>query len=142
MKYALVFAATAAASYDAYGSYPVKCTSAVMKPSTTPEPVGYTTIHPGYGKQPVTVTSQHQPYPTCVSAGYGGKECGKWEDDMYVSTTIKDYDQKVITVTEVTQPVTVYHTKYTITHSATGKMGYPTASAGYALPSGISNKTV
>lgn len=142
MKYALVFAATAAASYDAYGSYPVKSTSAVMKPSTTPEPVGYTTIHPGYGKQPVTVTSQHQPYPTCVSAGYGGKECGKWEDDIYVSTTIKDYDQKVITVTEVTQPVTVYHTKYTITHSATGKMGYPTASAGYALPSGISNKTV
>ncbi|KAH9880999.1 hypothetical protein J1614_001492 [Plenodomus biglobosus] len=139
MKYALVFAATAAASYDGYGAHYAESSSAAMKPSTSPKPVGYTTIYPGYGKEPVTVTSQYQPYPTCVSAGYGGKDCGKWEDDKYVSTTIKDYDQKVVTITKVAQPVMVYHTKSTITHSAGGK-GYPTSSAGYAQPTGSAYK--
>ncbi|KAI8938478.1 hypothetical protein NX059_004370 [Plenodomus lindquistii] len=142
MKYALVFAATAAASYDAYGSYPenAKSSSSDVKSMTSSKPIGYTTIYPGYGKDPVTVTTQHQPYPTCVSAGYGGKDCDKWEDDKYVSTTVKDYDSKTVTVTKVKQPVTVYHTKKTITHSATGKNGNPTSSAGYAQPTGSAYK--
>lgn len=141
MKYSLIFAATAAA-YDAYGGYGEDAKSShVVKSSSSVKPIGYTTVYPGYDKQPVTVTSQYQPYPTCVSAGYNGKSCGKWEEDSWVSTTVKDYDSKTVTVTKVKQPVTVYHTKKTITHSATGKYnGYATSSAGYAQPTGSAYK--
>lgn len=133
MKYSLIFAATAAA-YDAYGGYGDDAKSSV-------KPIGYTTIVPGYGKDPVTVTSQHQPYPTCVSAGYGGKDCNKWEDDTYVSTTIKDYDGKDVKITKTKDCVTIYHTKKTITHSATGKYnGYATPAGGYAAPTGSTYK--
>ncbi|KAF2847408.1 hypothetical protein T440DRAFT_403686 [Plenodomus tracheiphilus IPT5] len=142
MKYAFIFAATAAASYDAYGAYPENPTSssASVKPSTSAKPIGYTTLYPGYGKEPVTVTSQYQPYPTCVSPGYGGKDCAKWEADKYVSTTIKDCDQKDVVITMLDQPVMVYHAKTTITHSATGKYGSSTSSAGYAQPTGAAYK--
>lgn len=137
MKYSIIFAATAAASYDAYGN---KAYGEEHKASSTPcstaQPTGYTTIYPGYDKHPVTVTKQHQPYPTCVSAGYDSKSCGKWEEDMYVSTTIKDYDGHYKVITKTDEPVTVYHEKKTITHSATGKYGYPTSAAGYAKPTG------
>lgn len=142
MKYSIIFVATAAASsYDAYNQgYGENKVSSAVKPSSTPcstaKPTGYTTIYPGYDKYPVTVTSQYQPYPTCVSAGYDGKSCGKWEEDMYVSTTIRDYDGNYKVITKTEEPVTVYHTKKTITHSATGKYGYPTSSAGYAKPTG------
>ncbi|RAR08150.1 hypothetical protein DDE82_002482 [Stemphylium lycopersici] len=130
MKYALIFAATAAA-YDSYGGYGADAeSSSAVKASTSAKPIGYTTIVPGYGKQPVTVTTQHQPYPTCVSAGYGGQGCDKWEEDAYVSTVIKDYDNNYATITKTQQPVVVYHTKKTITHSAT-------ATSGYAAPTGI-----
>ncbi|KAL6711653.1 hypothetical protein ACN47E_004587 [Coniothyrium glycines] len=138
MKYSLIFAATAAA-YDAYGAgykHGEEQKSSSVKASSTPKPIGYTTIYPGYDKHPVTVTTQHQPYPTCVSAGYDAKSCGKWEDDTYVSTTVKDYDGNYKVITKTDEPVTVYHTKKTITHSATGKYGYPTPSAGYAAPTG------
>ncbi|KAF1923447.1 uncharacterized protein M421DRAFT_425819 [Didymella exigua CBS 183.55] len=158
MRYALIFAGVAAA-YDAYGSdsYPeykassstpaVKYstsapayggygeehkTSSSPAPSTTPcssSKLGYTTIYPGYGKQPVTVTSQYQPYPTCGAAGSDGKSCNKWNDDKYVSTVINDYNSKKVTVTHVEKPITVYQTKTTITH-------YPTASSGKAYSTG------
>ncbi|KAF2625729.1 hypothetical protein BU25DRAFT_412387 [Macroventuria anomochaeta] len=166
MRYALIFAGVAAA-YDAYGydaysdnkassSTPaVKYSSSVpayggygddYKTSSAPAPskssssskVGYTTIHPGYGKQPVTVTSQYQPYPTCGAAGSDGKSCDKWNEDKYVSTVIDDYDSKKVTVTYVEKPITVYHTKTTVTHYPTASSegskdgkAYPTGSYGY-----------
>jgi hypothetical protein len=166
MRYALIFAGVAAA-YDAYGydgygdnkassSTPaVKYSSSVpaykgygddYKTSSAPTPskasssskIGYTTITPGYGKQPVTVTSQYQPYPTCGAAGSDGKSCNEWKEDKYVSTVVHDYDSKNVTVTYVEKPITVYHTKTTITHYPTasapsGKVGnaYPTGSYGY-----------
>jgi hypothetical protein len=133
MKYALIFVATAAA-HEAYGGYGAHAESiSGVKPSTSEKPIGYTTIVPGYGKQPVTVTTQHQPYPTCVTAAYGGKDCAKWDEDAYVSTVIKDYDNNYATITKTAQPVVVYHTKKTITHSAT-------ATSGYAAPTGVASK--
>jgi len=131
MKYAIIFAATAAA-HQAYGGYGADAHSSVQ-PSTTATPIGYTTVVPGYGKQPVTVTAQNQAYPTCVSAAYGDKSCAKWGEDTYVSTVIKDYDNNYATVTNTEQPVVVYHTKTTITHSATG-------TGGYAAPTGTASK--
>jgi hypothetical protein len=133
MKYALIFVATAAAheAYHGYGANPQS--SAVVESSSAVKPTGYTTIVPGYGKEPVTVTEQHQSYPTCVSAGYGGNDCAKWDEEVYVSTVIQDYDNNYATITKTEQPVTVYHTKKTITHSAT-----PTG--GYAAPTGLAPK--
>ncbi|KAF3046742.1 hypothetical protein E8E11_003207 [Didymella keratinophila] len=157
MRYALIFAGVAAA-YDAYGyeGYPeskassstpaVKYstsapayggygqehkTSSAPAPSKSPSSsqLGYTTIYPGYGKEPVTVTSQYQPYPTCGAAGSDGKSCNKWNEDKYVSTVINDYNSKKVTVTCIDKPITVYQTKTTITH-------YPTASSGKASPTG------
>jgi hypothetical protein len=117
MKYSLIFAATAAA-YDAYGyNASDKPTPSVAKPSC------YTTITPGYGKDPVTITKQHQAYPTCVSKGYGDKSCDKWGEDTYVSTTIKDYNGKDTVITKTNDKVTVYYEKKTITHTETGKYG-------------------
>jgi hypothetical protein len=164
MKYALLFAATAAA-YDAYGGYGAQSSSvpaiasssapgyggygqqsatsskaSVPAAQTTPCSTsvgkdGYTTVVPGYGKTPVTVTAQHQAYPTCVAKGYDGKSCDKWADDKYVSTTITDYNKKVVTVTKVQDCVTVYAEKKTITHYATPTVG------GYgALSTGVSSK--
>jgi hypothetical protein len=154
MRYALIFAGVAAA-YDAYGyeAYPESSSTPAVKYSTsapahggygqelktssTPAPskpsssskLGYTTIYPGYGKEPVTVTSQYQPYPTCGAAGSDGKSCNKWNEDKYVSTVINDYNSKKVTVTCIDKPITVYQTKTTITH-------YPTASSGKASPTG------
>jgi hypothetical protein len=156
MKYALLFAATAAA-YDAYGGYgaqssstPAKASSSAVISSSAPgyggyqlvtsskasvpaskaTPCstsvgkdGYTTVVPGYGKTPVTVTAQHQAYPTCVAKSNDGKTCDKWGDDNYVSTTITDYNKKVVTVTKVQDCVTVYQEKKTITHYATPTIG-------------------
>jgi hypothetical protein len=173
MKYALLFAATAAA-YDAYGGYGDQLSSASAKVSSavkisssapgygghsgqtvTPSGVksssaseatpcstsvgknAYTTVTPGYGKTPVTVTAQHQAYPSCVATGYDGKGCDKWVDDKYVSTTITDCNKKVVTITRVQDSVTVYQEKKTITHYATPTIG------GYgALSTGTSSKNV
>jgi hypothetical protein len=171
MKYALLFAATAAASYDAYGGYagaesssaPAKVSSSAMVSSSAPgyggyrsQPApsskapsavsstasskatpcstsvgqnGYTTVVPGYGKPPVTVSSQYQAIPTCVAQGYDSKSCDKWGEDKYVSTTVTDYDHNVVTVTKVQECLTVYHEKKTITHYATPTLG------GYVAPS-------
>jgi hypothetical protein len=125
MKYAIIFAATAAATesygYGGYGGYGSK-----------PNPP---VVAPGYGKPPVTITTQHQAYPTCVSAGYGGKKCDKWEDHKYVSTVINDYNKKPVTVTKDQEYITVYHEKKTLTH-------YPTPVGGYgAAPTAAKNAT-
>jgi hypothetical protein len=152
MKYAIIFAATAAAS-DAYGNYgayssPAKATSTPVASSyggygyqssassktsshvseatpcsTSVGSNGYTTVIPGYGKPPMTVTAQHQAYPTCVAVGYDGKSCEKWGDDKYVSTTLTDYNKNVVTVTKAQECVTVYQEKKTITHYATPTAG-------------------
>ncbi|KAF2681686.1 hypothetical protein K458DRAFT_420455 [Lentithecium fluviatile CBS 122367] len=77
-------------------------------------PVGYTTITPGgssYG--PVTVTSQYQTVPTYVSSA------SSYSDFVYVSTVITDADGKKCTVTKTEEPVTVYHSKSTLTHTTT-----------------------
>ena len=95
----------------------------------------------GAGADPDTITTQHQPYPTCISAGYGAKYCDEWEDDTYVSTTIKDYDGKDVSIMKTADPVTVYHTKKTITHFATGKYNeYANPIGGYAAPTGSAYK--
>jgi len=130
MKYSLIFAATAAA-YDVYSKGGDKPTPSVAKPSC------YTTVTPGYGKEPVTVTKQYQAYPTCVSKGYGDKSCDKWGEETYVSTTIKDYDGKDQVITKTNDKVTVYHEKKTITHTETGKYGgYSTPAGSYPAPTG------
>lgn len=164
MKYSLFFAATVAATGDAYYGYPagqsssapVKASSSMpayggyeSKPmssakstppaqatpcSTTVGQNGYTTVVPGYGKQPVTVTSQYQPYPTCVQKGYGDS-CDKWDEDKYVSTTVTDYNKKVVTVTKIQDYVTVYQEKKTITHTST-ICSTAVATGGYAAPTG------
>lgn len=131
-------------SASAYGGYGEKATTSVKASSAAPKATpcstsigkdGYTTVIPGYGKTPVTVTSQHQAYPTCVAKGYNGKSCDKWEDDKYVSTTITDCNKKVVTITNVKDYVTVYQEKKTITHYATPTIG------GYgALSTGTSSK--
>ncbi|KAL1602171.1 hypothetical protein SLS59_004857 [Nothophoma quercina] len=166
MRYALIFAGVAAAydaySYDGYAENKVSSSTPAVKysastpahkgygdeyktssapvpsKSSTSPKVGYTTITPGYGKEPVTVTSQYQPYPTCGAAGSDGKSCEQWNEDKYVSTVINDYNSKKVTVTYVEKPITVYQTKTTITHYPTasasgGKDGkaYPTGSYGY-----------
>ncbi|KAF1354093.1 hypothetical protein EJ07DRAFT_134270 [Lizonia empirigonia] len=150
MRYALIFAGVAAA-YDAYGYEASSSAPAATQTSTVPAyggygegykassslKVGYTTIYPGYGKQPVTVTSQYQAYPTCGAASSGGKSCEKWNEDHYVSTVIEDCESKKITVTYIEKPITVYHTKSTITHYPTATstvehgQAYSTGSYGY-----------
>jgi hypothetical protein len=85
-------------------------------------PIGYTTITPGYGKEPVTVTSQYQPIPTYVSSK------SSWAEYPYVSTVITDCDGKKVTITKVEDPVTVYHTKSTITKYVTE---HPAPTGGY-----------
>ncbi|UPX10416.1 uncharacterized protein EKO05_0001077 [Ascochyta rabiei] len=105
MRYELIFAGVAAAyntyGYEAYGDNKARSsapavkysssapaqgghgddykTSSAIAPSkaSSSSKIGYTTITPGYGKQPVTVTSQYQPYPTCGAAGSDGKSCDK-----------------------------------------------------------------
>ncbi|KAF2023544.1 hypothetical protein EK21DRAFT_80661 [Setomelanomma holmii] len=115
--------------YGGYDSYPVssvKTSTPAAKSTPCSSSVGqkgYTTIVPGYGKPPVTVTSQYQAYPTCVAKGYDGKSCDKWEDDKYVSTTVTDYNKQVVTITKVQDYVTVYQEKKTITHYATPTVG-------------------
>jgi len=116
-------------SAPVYGDYPVTSvkTSAPASKATPCSTVvgsnGYTTIVPGYGKPPVTVTQQHQSYPTCAVKAYDGKSCDKWEDDKYVSTVITDYNKKIVTITKIQDYVTVYQEKKTITHSATPTAG-------------------
>lgn len=114
---ALLFATVAAADYG-YGA-----------PSTSSKP-GYPTIYPGHGKAPVTVTAQYQAIPTYAH--------GKWSEYEYLSTVFTDVYGNKITVTKTDEPVTVYHTKKTITHTAP-------VYGGYAKPTGyygaIKNQT-
>jgi len=152
MKYSLFFAASAAGyavvptssapvypvttpAYQAYpaSSAPVYGASSVPVYGASSAPVYgasskdtcYSTITPGYGQAPVTITKQNQAYPTCVSTAYG--TCAKWGQNVYVSTTIKDYNNKPVCVTNVNKKITLYSTKSTITYPAGSK---PTG-AGY-----------
>jgi hypothetical protein len=112
----LLFVGVATASYD-YGVAPTSSSSA-----------GYTTITPGgssYG--PVTVTSQYQTVPTYVSSA------SSYSSYVYVSTVVTDADGKKCTVTKTEDPVTVYHSKSTKTHTTTYG---PAPSAGGHLPYG------
>lgn len=120
---------TSAPAYGAYGKEYKTSSAPGPSKSSSSSQLGYTTIYPGYGKEPVTVTSQYQPYPTCGAAGSDGKSCSRWNEDKYVSTVINDYNSKKVTVTCIDEPITVYQTKTTITH-------YPTASSGKAYPTG------
>jgi hypothetical protein len=134
---------SSAPAYGGYGdqsitSSAVKSSSPASKAtpcSTSNGKNGYATITPGYGKPPVTVTAQHQAYPTCIVQGYSGQTCDEWEDDKYVSTTITDCNKKVVTITKVQDHVTVYQEKKTITHYAT-----PTIDGYGALSTSTSSK--
>jgi hypothetical protein len=105
--------ATAVAAEYGYGAAP-----------STSAKLGYSTVYPGHGKQPVTVTAQYQPIPTYVN--------GKWSQYEAISTVITDANGNKVTVTKTEQDVTVYHTKTTLTHTMSGTAG------GYAKPTGYS----
>lgn len=118
MKSATILSlATAVAAEYGYGAAPK--TSSASK-------LGYTTIYPGHGKHPVTVTAQYQPVPTY--------ESGKWSHYEAISTVITDVYGNKITVTKTDQDVTVYHTKTTLTHTKSAPVGYakPTGYNAYA----------
>ncbi|PSN60100.1 hypothetical protein BS50DRAFT_579598 [Corynespora cassiicola Philippines] len=118
MKYAFVFASVALAAEYGYGT-----------PSdSSSSKIGYTTIDPGHGYEPVTVTKQYQPIPTYIPAEGYDVSTGSWSDYAFVSTVISDYNGNKYTITKTDQPVTVYHTKATYTHTSTD--------AGYAAPTG------
>jgi hypothetical protein len=90
--------------------------------------IGYTTIHPGHGAGPVTVTKQYQPVPTYIPAPYSSST-GSWSSYDWVSTIITDYEGKECTVTKTDQPVVIYHSTSMITHYST-QYGH-TAPTGY-----------
>ncbi|KAF2123951.1 hypothetical protein P153DRAFT_259346, partial [Dothidotthia symphoricarpi CBS 119687] len=113
MRYSIIFA-TAVAASEAY-KYDNDDT---LGPRST-EKFEYATIYPGYGKNPVTMTSQYQAFPTCVSADNENKKCTKWSQDQYVSTVINDFDGNSATITKVNEIVTVYHAQSTRTHTST-----------------------
>ncbi|KAF2113973.1 hypothetical protein BDV96DRAFT_613325 [Lophiotrema nucula] len=118
---ALLFASVAAAEgYYGYAS------------SSSSSTLGYTTVYPGHGKEPVTVTSQYQAVPTYVSE----EKSKYWSSYDWVSTILKDYDSKYTTITSTTDKVIVYHTKTTKTHTSTITAPYTTATGGYAYPTG------
>jgi hypothetical protein len=121
MKYALIFAGIAAATENyGYGYY---AKPAVPTTTSTSSKIGYTTIYPGYGKEPVTVTKQYQPIPTYSASS--------WSEYPFVSTTIKDYDGKTCTISKYDEEVTVYHTKKTLTHYKTEPVYAPAPTGGY-----------
>jgi len=63
-----------------------------------------------------TVTSQYQPYPTpSMLLALDGKGCDKWNEGQVCLTVINDCESKKTTVTSVEKPITVYHTKTTVT---------------------------
>jgi len=119
----LLFAGAAAAQGYGYAAAPSSSSKA-----------GYTTITPGgtsYG--PVTVTAQYQAVPTYDASA------SSYSDYLYVSTVVTDADDKKCTVTKTEQPVTVYHTKSTKTHTTTYA---PAPSAWYPYgKNGTSNNT-
>lgn len=128
MKSTLLFAGAAAAT-DYYGQY------SAPESSSSSSKVGYTTVYPGYGKEPVTVTSQYQAVPTYVKNDKS--TTGTWSDYAWVSTVIKDCDASYVTVTSTTQKVKIYHTKTTKTHTSTvTEYGYAAPTGGYAYPTG------
>jgi hypothetical protein len=118
---ALIFATAVAADYG-YGA-----------PSTSSK-LGYTTVYPGHGKAPVTVTAQYQPIPTYVN--------GKWSEYEAISSVITDGYGNKITVTATDEDLTVYHTKKTITHTVTAPVeGYAKPTGYYGAKNATSTKT-
>jgi hypothetical protein len=106
---AVIFATAVAAEYG-------------YAPASTSSQAGYTTVYPGHGAAPVTVTAQYQPVPTYVN--------GKWEQYEAISTVITDVYGNKISVTAADENLTVYSTKKTITHTVTAPV------EGYAKPTG------
>lgn len=118
---AVLFAGAVAAG-DAYG-YQAKPTT------TSSSKIGYTTIYPGKGYEPVTVTSQYQTIPTYVTDSYDTKKVST-SSYVWVSTVITGYNGKPVTITKTDQDVTLYSTQSTITKYRTEPAG------GYAAPTG------
>lgn len=114
---AVIFATAVAAEYG-YG------------PVSTSSEVGYTTVYPGHGAAPVTVTAQYQPVPTYVN--------GKWSQYEAISSVITDVYGNKITVTAADESLTVYSTKKTITHTVTAPVEGVAKPTGYY---GASNAT-
>jgi hypothetical protein len=112
---AALLLAGAASAYEGYAT-----------PTTTPAP--YTTINPCPGcpasiaPKPCTVTAQYQTVSTC--SVYGPKGTPVCSTYPYVSTTVKDYEGKVKTITNYDDYVTIDHTKST-------KTIYPKPTGGY-----------
>ncbi|KAH7112848.1 hypothetical protein B0J11DRAFT_542081 [Dendryphion nanum] len=111
---AALFVGVAAAG-EAYGNYKPSSSSSSSK-------IGYTTIHPGHGYEPVTVTSQYQTIPTYAA--------GTSTYYVWVSTVITGYNGLPVTITKTDQDVTLYSTQSTITHYRTEP------ASGYAQPTG------
>ncbi|KAF2646169.1 hypothetical protein P280DRAFT_524887 [Massarina eburnea CBS 473.64] len=90
---------------------------------------GYTTITPGRTHTPITVTSQYQTVPTYISSA------SSYSDYLYVSTVIVDAESKNCTVTKTDEPITIYHSKYAITHTTT-EGGYAASTGNHPIATG------
>ncbi|ORX96854.1 hypothetical protein BCR34DRAFT_578391 [Clohesyomyces aquaticus] len=120
----------------------MKTASAVLFAGVAAASKAYTTIYPcpdcptSLAPPACTVTKQYQPVSTCSVYGKT-TSCSTY---AYVSTVLSDYDGHNYTVTKTDQPVTVYHTTSTITHT---ELGYATPSAyatgGYYNANGTSS---
>lgn len=115
------YVAPVTSSKLAYGAH-VSSAKPGYNAHATSSKLGYTTIYPGHGKPPCTVTAQYQPVPTYVN--------GEWSEYEAISTVITDAYGKKMTVTATDEDLTVYHTKKTLTHTVTAPV------EGYAKPTG------
>ncbi|KAF2015633.1 hypothetical protein BU24DRAFT_491852 [Aaosphaeria arxii CBS 175.79] len=113
---AILAGAVAVAAADSYGQPSYETPSSSAKPA-------YTTINPGYGHAPVTVTKQYQAVPTYDASG-------KSSEYLWVSTVIKGCNGEPVTITKTNQKVVLYSTKSTATRYRTEP------AAGYAAPTG------
>jgi hypothetical protein len=115
---AALLLAGAASAYEGYGSAS-SSSSTPSYPVITPCPGCPSSIAP----KPCTVTAQYQSVSTC-SVPYGPKGTPVCSTYPYVSTTMKDYEGKVKTITKYDEYVTIGHTKTT-------KTIYPKPTGGY-----------
>lgn len=119
---AALLLAGVATAYEGYGP------ASSSTPSPTSSPAPYTTINPCPGcpasiaPKPCTVTEQYQTVSSC--SVYGPKGTPVCSTYPYVSTTVKDYEGKVKTITKYDEYVTIDYTKST-------KTIYPKPTAGY-----------
>ncbi|KAJ4290539.1 hypothetical protein N0V90_010756 [Kalmusia sp. IMI 367209] len=85
---------------------------------------GYTTITPSGSYSPVTVTAQYQAIPSYDSSA------STYSQYLWVSTVITDADGEACTITKTEEPVTIRHTRATVTHVTTNTNWI------YAVPTG------